>query len=244
MPPATPATAVSKDASSKIIQLFNVTKAYGGGVTALNEVSIQIEKGDFLFVAGSSGAGKTTLLKIIMGIEQVTRGQLVVNGRNVTRIPARELTRLRTETGFVFQDFKLLENRSAMENVALALQIQGLPPGEVRKRAYHALRSVGLADKRGQKPLRLSGGEQQRVAIARALVNNPLILLADEPTGNLDAALSREIMDQFLQIHQQGTTLLVATHDESLPAYCGKGRIVLDRGRLVAERQAEPHVDL
>jgi cell division transport system ATP-binding protein len=200
---------------------------------ALREVSIQIDKGDFLFISGSSGAGKTTLLKIILGVETVTQGQLVVNGRNVTRIPPRELTRLRRETGFVFQDFKLLDNRTALENVALALQIRGLPPKEVRKRAYHSLRAVGLADKRDQKPLRLSGGEQQRVAIARALVNDPLILLADEPTGNLDAALSTEIMDQFLEIHQRGTTLLVATHNESLPAYCGKRQLVLDQGRLV-----------
>ncbi len=222
-------------ASSKIIQLFNVTKTYRGGIVALQDVSFQIDRGDFLFVSGSSGAGKSTLLKIILGVERVTQGQLVVNGRNVTRIPPRELTRLRKETGFVFQDFKLLENRSALENVALALQIHGLPPGDVRKRAYHALRAVGLADKRDQKPLRLSGGEQQRVAIARALVNNPLILLADEPTGNLDPALSREIMDQFLEIHQRGTTLLVATHDESLPAYCGRDCIVLDRGRLVRD---------
>ena len=228
-------TAVSAHDSSKIIQLFDVTKTYSGGVVALKEVSIQIDKGDFLFISGSSGAGKTTLLKIILGVEMVTQGQLVVNGRNVTRIPPRELTRLRRETGFVFQDFKLLENRTALENVGLALQIRGLPPKEVRKRAYHALRAVGLADKRDQSPLRLSGGEQQRVAIARALVNDPLILVADEPTGNLDAALSREIMDQFLDIHQRGTTLLVATHDESLPAYCGKNRIVLDQGRLVED---------
>jgi len=226
-------TAMLVHDSPKIIQLFNVTKTYSGGVAALEEVSIQIEKGDFLFISGSSGAGKTTLLKIILGMERVTQGQLVVNGRNVTRIPPRELTRLRRETGFVFQDFKLLENRTALENVALALQIRGLPPKDVRRRAYHALRAVGLGGKRDQKPLRLSGGEQQRVAIARALVNDPLILLADEPTGNLDAALSREIMDQFLDIHKRGTTLLVATHDESLPAYCRKRKVVLERGRLL-----------
>ena len=226
------AVPLAKD-SRKIIQLFNVTKTYSGGMVALQDVSIQIEKGEFLFVSGASGAGKTTLLKIILGVERVTQGQLIVNGRNVTRIPPRELTRLRRETGFVFQDFKLLENRTALENVALALQIHGLPPRDVRKRAYHALRAVGLAEKRDQKALRLSGGEQQRVAIARALVNNPLILVADEPTGNLDAALSREIMDQFLEIHQRGTTLMVATHDESLPVYCGRKQIFLDRGRLV-----------
>ena len=141
--------AVSAEANSKIIQLFNVTKTYGGGVAALQDVSVQVERGEFLFISGSSGAGKSTLLKIILGVERVTQGQLVVNGRNVTRIPRRDLTHLRKETGFVFQDFKLLENRSALENVALALQIHGLPPGEVRQRAYHALRAVGLADKEG-----------------------------------------------------------------------------------------------
>lgn len=235
MRPGISERAASADASPKIIQLFNVTKAYSGGVAALKDVSFQVDKGDFLFISGSSGAGKSTLLKIILGAERVTQGQLVVNGRNVTRIPASGLTRLRKETGFVFQDFKLLENRTALDNVALALQIHGLPPRDVRKRAYNALRAVGLGDKRDQKPLRLSGGEQQRVAIARALVNNPLILLADEPTGNLDAALSREIMDQFLHIHERGTTLLVATHDEGLPKYCGKKRIVLDKGRLLSD---------
>jgi cell division transport system ATP-binding protein len=233
MAPETPEAAGRGVVPSKIIQLFQVTKTFSGGVVALQDVTVQIDKGDFLFIAGSSGAGKTTLLKIILGVERVTRGQLVVNGRNVTRIPPTELTRLRRETGFVFQDFKLLENRTALENVALALQIQGLPPREVSKRAYNALRAVGLADKRDQKPLRLSGGEQQRVAIARALVNEPLILLADEPTGNLDAALSREIMDLFLDIHQRGTTLVVASHDGSLPAYCGKKQLVLYKGRLV-----------
>lgn len=227
--------AAASGGKAKIIQLFNVTKTYSGGIAALEDVSVQVEKGDFLFISGSSGAGKSTLLKIILGVERVTHGQLVVNGRNVTRIPRRELTHLRRATGFVFQDFKLLENRSALENVALALQIHGLRPADVRQRAYHALRAVGLADKRDQKSLRLSGGEQQRVAIARALVNNPLILLADEPTGNLDADLSREIMDQFLEINERGTTLLVATHDESLPAYCGKSCVVLEQGRLVED---------
>ncbi len=197
------------------------------------DVTFNLDKGEFLFLTGSSGAGKSTLLKIILGIERMTHGQLLVNGRNVTRIPPKELTRLRREIGFVFQDFKLLQNRTAIQNVALALQIQGLPPKIIRNRAYKALRSVGLADKRDHKALRLSGGEQQRVAIARALVNDPLILLADEPTGNLDAALSLEIMDQFLEINNQGTTLVVATHNESILDYCGKKRIVLDKGKLI-----------
>ena len=219
-------------AAEKMIQLFHVTKTYAGGVSALQDVSLDVEKGEFLFISGASGAGKSTLLKILMGMERITEGQLLVNRRNVTRIPPRELTRLRKTTGFVFQDFKLLNNRTALENVALALQIRGLPPRLIRKQAYQALRSVGLAEKRDKKTLQLSGGEQQRVAIARALVNNPLILLADEPTGNLDPTLSREIMDQFLAIHEQGTTLLVATHSEALVEYCGKKRLVLENGRI------------
>ncbi len=233
MPPGSLEGATPEGSSRKIIQLYRVGKTYGGGIVALRDVTFQIGKGEFLFLSGPSGAGKTTLLKIILGIERITQGQLLVNGRNVTRIPGRELTRLRREMGFVFQDFKLLENRTAIENVALALRIHGLPPRTVRSSAYHALRAVGLGEKRDQKARSLSGGEQQRVAIARALVNDPIILLADEPTGNLDPGLSREIMDQFLEIHRRGTTLLVATHDESLPDYCGKDRIVLERGSVV-----------
>ena len=215
-----------------MIQLFHVSKIYSGGVVALNDLSLKVEKGDFLFISGASGAGKSTLLKILFGMERVSEGQLLVNGRNITRIPPKEITRLRRMTGFVFQDFKLLNNRTALDNVALALQIHGLPPKIIKKRAFQALRDVGLGDRRDQKPLQLSGGEQQRVAIARALVNNPSILLADEPTGNLDPDLSREIMDQFLSIHRQGTTLLVATHSEDLVEYCRKKRIVLKKGGL------------
>lgn len=216
-----------------MIQLFHVTKIYQGGSVGLKDVSLKVEKGDFLFITGASGAGKTTLLKLLFGMERATEGQLLVNGRNITRIPRMEMTKLRRITGFVFQDFKLLNNVTALENVALALQIQGLPPKEIRSRAYHALRSVGLADDRDKKPLQLSAGEQQRVAIARALANHPLILLADEPTGNLDSSLSREIMDQFLSINQQGTTLLVATHSEELIKYCGQKRINLHKGTVV-----------
>lgn len=233
MPPEADTTSARPGASTRMIQFSGVSKHYPGGGTGLDDVSFEVERGDFHFVVGPSGAGKTTLLKLVLGIERATRGQLVVNGRNVTQIPERLLRRLRRQMGFVFQDFKLLENRTALENVAVAMEVQGVPPKAVRKRAFNALRSVGLGDKRDMRPRRLSGGEQQRIAIARALVNDPLILLADEPTGNLDASLSLEIMDLFLRIHEQGTTLLVATHDETLLDYCGKGRIALDRGRLV-----------
>jgi len=212
--------------------MFNVSKEYPGGVSALKDISLEVCRGDFYFVTGASGAGKSTLLRLLIGMEQLTRGQLLVNGRNMNRIPPRELTRLRRTIGFVFQDFKLLNNRTAMENVALALEIHGLPPKTIRRRAFQALRAVGLGELREHKTRQLSGGEQQRVAIARALVNNPDILLADEPTGNLDPDMSREIMEQFLAIHSQGTTLLVATHNMDLVGYCGKKRIVLDRGSL------------
>jgi len=210
--------------------MYHVSKAFSGGVVALNDISLEVSRGDFYFVTGPSGAGKTTLLRLLIGMEEITEGQLLVNGRNLNRIPPEELTRLRRSTGFVFQDFKLLNNRTALENVALALEIHGLPPKTIKQRAYQTLRAVGLAEKRDQKARQLSGGEQQRVAIARALVNNPDILLADEPTGNLDPAMSREIMDQFLSIHEQGTTLLVATHSDELVEYCGKKRIVLEQG--------------
>jgi len=185
-------------------------------------------------VTGPSGAGKSTLLRLILGVDRATQGQILVDGKNLTRMSHREMAYLRRRIGFVFQDFKLLPDRTVMENVALALKVQGVPPKQMLHRAYQALRAVGLADKRDQKPLRLSGGEQQRVAIARALVNEPFLLLADEPTGNLDRALSREIMEQFLRIHETGTTILVATHNEGLIDFCGKGRIVLEKGRLVA----------
>jgi len=218
--------------SKPMIQLFNATKTFPGGIVAINDISFSLDAGQFLFVTGSSGAGKSTLLKIILGMERLNQGQLLVNGRNVTRIPPAELRRLRREIGFVFQDFKLLQNRTAFQNVALALQVQGLSPKLIRRKCLQALNAVGLGEKRDHKAVRLSGGEQQRVAIARALVNSPLILLADEPTGNLDGDLSHEIMDQFLEINRQGTTLLVATHDEALIDYCDKKRIVLHKGRL------------
>jgi cell division transport system ATP-binding protein len=220
-----------------MIQMFHVSKEFPGGVAALNDISLEVGRGEFYFVTGPSGAGKSTLLRLIMGMESLTGGQLLVNGRNLTRIPSAELTRLRRSTGFVFQDFKLLNNRTAMENVALALQIHGLHPKTIRQKAYQTLRAVGLAEKRDQKTKQLSGGEQQRVAIARALVNHPDILLADEPTGNLDPAISREIMDQFLSIHRQGTTVLVATHSEEMVKYCGQKRILLERGRFVGIRE-------
>lgn len=217
-----------------MIQFHHVTKIYSGSTAALRDVSLEVPRGAFLFVTGPSGAGKSTLLRLILGVDRATQGQILVDGKNLTRMSHREMAYLRRRIGFVFQDFKLLPDRTVMENVALALKVQGVPPKQMMHKAYQALRAVGLADKRDQKPLRLSGGEQQRVAIARALVTEPFLLLADEPTGNLDRVLSQEIMEQFLRIHETGTTILVATHNEGLIDFCGKGRIVLEKGRLVA----------
>jgi cell division transport system ATP-binding protein len=217
-----------------MIQFFHVSKVYSGSTPALRDVTLEVPKGEFLFVTGPSGAGKSTLLKLILGVEQATQGQVLVNGRNITTLGGREMALLRRQIGFVFQDFKLLPQKTVMENVSLPLQVQGLPPKSALHKAFQSLRAVGLSNKRDEKPLRLSGGEQQRVAIARALVNSPIILLADEPTGNLDRGLSREIMDQFQKIHELGTTIVVATHNEGLIESCGKRRVVLDRGAVVA----------
>ena len=211
-----------------------VTKVYKGNVYALEDVTLDIEKGEFVFLVGPSGSGKTTFIKLLIREEEPTAGQIYIADTNINQLRKWKVPYLRRKIGCVFQDFKLLPDRTVMENVALALKVQGVPPKQMLHRAYQALRAVGLADKRDQKPLRLSGGEQQRVAIARALVNEPFLLLADEPTGNLDRALSREIMEQFLRIHETGTTILVATHNEGLIDFCGKGRIVLEKGRLVA----------
>ena len=217
-----------------MIRMRRVTKVYKGNVYALEDVTLDIEKGEFVFLVGPSGSGKTTFIKLLIREEEPTAGQIYIADTNINQLRKWKVPYLRRKIGCVFQDFKLLPDRTVMENVALALKVQGVPPKQMLHRAYQALRAVGLADKRDQKPLRLSGGEQQRVAIARALVNEPFLLLADEPTGNLDRALSREIMEQFLRIHETGTTILVATHNEGLIDFCGKGRIVLEKGRLVA----------
>jgi cell division transport system ATP-binding protein len=199
-----------------MIQLFHVYKSFGSENPALIDVSLTIGRGEFVFITGPSGAGKTTLLKIILCAETPTSGYVLVNGRNLTRIKDTELALLRRRTGMVFQDFKLLPNRTVFENVALALEIMGVPFSTMRKRIHLALKYLDLGGKEGYYPPQLSGGEQQRVAIARAIINNPMILLADEPTGNLDQDLTVEIMALLKQIHIRGTTVIVATHNQAL----------------------------
>ena len=214
-----------------MIQLFNVYKSFGSKNPALIDVSLTVNKGDFVFITGPSGAGKTTLLKIIFCAEKPSSGHALVDGRNLNRISDRELAFLRRRIGVVFQDFKLLPRRNVFENVALGLEIMGFPLSMIRRKVHQTLRYLGLADKEGYYPPQLSGGEQQRVAIARAIINNPLILLADEPTGNLDPDLTMEIMALLKEIHIRGTTVIVATHSQELLKHTRRRIIALNKGR-------------
>jgi cell division transport system ATP-binding protein len=215
-----------------MIRLYHVYKSFGAN-TALVDISMTVEKGEFVFVTGPSGAGKTTLLKIIFSAEKPTSGHALVSGRNLSRIKDRELSLLRRKIGVVFQDFKLLPRRTVLENVALSLEVTGVPSPMIRKKVHQTLRNLALVGKEEYYPPQLSGGEQQRVAIARAIVNNPLILLADEPTGNLDHDLTVEIMALLREIHSRGTTVIVATHSQELLRGTRRRIITLSRGRMV-----------
>jgi len=216
-----------------VIQTFHVTKVYDqGDRPALKDVSLNIEKGEFVFLTGPSGAGKSTLLKLLFVAERPTRGQILVNGRNVATLKPRQIPLLRRQVGVIFQDFKLIANRTVHENVAYALHVVGVPEKEIRRRVYNVLKGVGLYHKAHALPPKLSGGEQQRVSIARALVNDPVLLLADEPTGNLDRDITEEIMALLEQANARGTTVVVATHDPDLLDRYKKRVIVLKGGQL------------
>lgn len=217
-----------------MIQFFHVSKHYGAN-TALKDINLTIRKGEFLFITGASGAGKTTMLRLIFGAEKPTEGQILINKINLNRIGRLKLDLLRRDIGFVFQDFKLLNSKTVFQNVALALEIIGEKPSRIRKRTHQVLRSVGLSEKEKAFPLQLSGGEQQRVAIARALINDPMFLIADEPTGNLDPEITKEIMVLFRSINLRGTTLIVATHSYDLLKDTDQRVIHLDHGRLMRE---------
>jgi len=198
-----------------MIQLFHVTKRFGAN-TALDDVNLQIRKGEFVYITGPSGAGKTTLLRLMFGAQKCSEGQILINSINLNRIRRLNLDLLRRRIGFVFQDFKLLNSKTVSQNVALAMEVAGERPAIIRKKSHQILRAVGLVEKEQAYPLQLSAGEQQRVAIARAVVNDPLILLADEPTGNLDPDITREIMILFRSINLRGTTVVIATHSKEL----------------------------
>jgi cell division transport system ATP-binding protein len=220
-----------------VIQLFRVSKEYGRFRNALIDVSCNIERGEFVFLTGPSGAGKSTFLKLLFRDESPSGGQILVNGRNIGVLPPSQIPYFRRTVGVVFQDFKLIARKTVFENVAFVQNVLGLPRAEQKRRAYHVLRRVGLHHQMNARPEELSGGEQQRVAIARAIVNQPTLLLADEPTGNLDPALSEEIMRLFAEINIRGTTVLVATHDVELIRRMGKRVLTLDHGHL-REREA------
>ena len=214
-----------------MIQLHRVTKQYEG-VPALREVSFSVAKGEFVFVTGPSGAGKTTLLKILFCAEHADEGQIIIQGMNTFRLHASSIPYLRRNMGFVFQDYKLLPHKTVFENIALALKVVGAPYGDIERRTYQVLKKVGMEAKRHLVPPKLSGGEQQRVAIARALVNEPLVLLADEPTGNLDPQSGQEVFRLFRDINMKGTTVVVATHDWETVRKMQRRIIMMERGRV------------
>ena len=216
-----------------MITFDNVTKRYPNGYEALNQVSFTLDTGEMAFLTGHSGAGKSTLLKLIMLIEKVSRGNLVVFGQNLNRTSRRQTPRYRRNIGLVFQDHQLLYDRSVFDNVALPLIVDGMHPRDVGRRVRAALDKVGLLSKEKLNPVTLSGGEQQRVGIARAVVNKPPILLADEPTGNLDPELSTEIMNLFRQFNQVGVTVLIASHDLSLINALPYRILTLNQGQMV-----------
>jgi cell division transport system ATP-binding protein len=216
-----------------VIEAYHVSKAYSRGVYALRDLSLRIEKGDFIFLTGPSGAGKSTLLRLLLRQDVPSEGQLVVGGRNLASLTPRQVQSYRRSLGFVFQDFKLLPAKTVLENVSFVPRVLGMPTSQQQRRTFQVLKWVGLQHRMGAFPLELSGGEQQRIAIARALVNDPAIILADEPTGNLDPDLSLEIMNLFREINARGTTVVVATHDRELIRRVGRRAVTLDHGHIV-----------
>lgn len=218
-----------------LIEVKNVYKQYKNGVTALSDITLSIQKGDFVFVIGSTASGKSTLIKLLYRQEKPSRGEVYVGGINVSKLRNRKVYKLRRKLGIVFQDYKLLQNLTVFENVAFALEIYGLPENEVRKKVMNAIEKVGLKEKFRSYPDQLSGGEQQRVSIARAIVNNPKILICDEPTGNLDPTTSMGIMEIINKINEDGTTVIMATHDKDIVNYYKKRVIKLEKGILVGD---------
>jgi len=218
-----------------LIEFRNVTKTYPGGVVALEDVSLSVEAGEFVFLVGPTGAGKSTLLRLVYRAERPTRGEVYVEGVAVHALRTGAVCFLRRRLGVVFQDFKLLPDRTAAENVAFGLRVTGTPPEEIRPRVSWALEMVGLLDRQDALPRELSGGEQQRVAIARAIARRPQILLADEPTGNLDPETSWEIVRLLSRIHLHGTTVVVATHNRTLVDILRRRVVELSAGRVVRD---------
>ncbi|HHV96967.1 MAG TPA: cell division ATP-binding protein FtsE [Clostridiaceae bacterium] len=220
-----------------MIEFIKVKKVYPNDVVALNNINVKINKGEFVFLVGQSGSGKSTFLKLILKEEDPTEGTIFVNGYEVSAMKRRDIPYLRRSIGVVFQDFRLLPDKTVYENVAFAMRITEALPKEIRRQVPMALGLVGLSRKANVFPNQLSGGEQQRVAVARAIVNNPSILIADEPTGNLDPETSWEIMKLLVDINNRGTTVVVATHEKSIVDSLKKRVICLDRGTIIRDQQ-------
>ncbi|NLZ93905.1 MAG: cell division ATP-binding protein FtsE [Firmicutes bacterium] len=220
-----------------MIEIQHVNMVYPNGVGALKDINLTIEQGEFVFIVGTSGAGKSTLIRLIGREFLPAGGRIRVFGRDITKLRRREVSMFRRNIGVVFQDFRLLDNRTVFENVAFAMQVVGAKPREVRRRVPEALEMVGLTGKAKLKPLELSGGEQQRVCLARAIINQPSLIIADEPTGNLDPKTSLGIMDLLKNINIRGTTILMATHDREIVDRMKQRVIMLENGRIVRDEQ-------
>lgn len=222
-----------------MIEFRNVSKDYPSGTHALNNISLKVQKGEFVFIVGSSGAGKSTFLKLIMGEEHLSDGEINVDGIKMSKLKRRKIPYLRRKMGIVFQDFRLIEKMTVYDNVAFAMRCVGASNKTIKTRVPYILKLVGLGSKIKSKPSQLSGGEQQRVALARALVNNPEIIIADEPTGNVDPEMSHEIIDLLSEINKQGTTILIVTHEHELVKEFGKRVIEIHKGKIVHDTKFE-----
>jgi len=218
-----------------VLVLHDVTKAYPNGKVALREVDLVIPEGDFVFLVGPSGAGKSTLIRLLIRDELPTRGQVVLDGQDLAQLPRRQVPRMRRKIGTIFQDFKLLPTKTVWENVAFALEVTGTPRRQIRAAVDRVLALVGLTEQAQQVPSQLSGGEQQRTAIARALVHDPRLIIADEPTGNLDPLISWEILQLLLRINELGVTVLMATHNAQVVTALRKRVVALEEGRVIRD---------
>ena len=230
-------------AKPPIVELRRASKVYPGGHSALERVSLRVDRGEFVFLVGPTGCGKSTLIKLLIRELEPTEGEVLIAGRDIATLDAKRIPYLRRRIGTVFQDFKLLPSRTVYDNVAYALQVIGAPRSEIRSKVPDALRLVGLADKTSSFPDQLSGGEQQRLSVARAFVNHPPLLLADEPTGNLDPATSIGIMQTLYRINKTGTTVVVVTHDREMVDKMRRRVIGLDAGRVVRDQSAGMYAD-
>ncbi len=220
-----------------MIEFNDVSKVYANGTRALQHLNLYVDKGEFVFIVGSSGAGKSTFLKLIMCEEKPTSGQILLNGQEISNAKRREIPYIRRKMGIVFQDFRLIDTMTVFDNVAFAMRVTGASYYDIKKRVPYILGLVGLQHKARHKPTELSGGERQRVGLARALVNNPSIIIADEPTGNIDPALSFEIVDLLSEINLRGTTVLMVTHEHSLVKHFNRRIIQIHSGQIVADTQ-------